>query len=70
MLVFLYNLVYSLAFAHVPAGSNPWDSRSIEWQLPSPVPENDFDELPVFTGEPYGYGTDEPVYVPAGVVPA
>ena len=41
MLVFLVNLVYSLAFAHVPAGSNPWESRSIEWQLPSPVPPDE-----------------------------
>jgi cytochrome c oxidase subunit I len=65
MLVFLYNLVYSVAFARVPAGSNPWESRSIEWQLPSPVPPNDFDELPVFTGEPYGYGTNDPVWRPS-----
>ena len=44
MLVFLYNLVYSLLFARVPAGANPWESRSIEWQLPSPVPVHNFDE--------------------------
>ncbi len=43
MLVFLYNLVWSLGFARVPAGSNPWESRSIEWQLPSPVPPGNFD---------------------------
>jgi cytochrome c oxidase subunit 1 len=66
MLVFLFNLIWSLAFARVPAGSNPWDSRSIEWQLPSPVPPNDFDEIPVFTGDSYGYGTNEPVWAPSG----
>jgi cytochrome c oxidase subunit I len=69
MLVFLFNLIYSLAFARVPAGANPWDSRSIEWQLPSPVPPNDFDEIPTFTGDPYGYGTGEPFWKPS-VAPA
>ncbi len=67
MLVFLFNLVWSLAFARVPAGANPWDSRSIEWQLPSPVPPNDFDEIPTFTSDPYGYGTSEPVWTPSAV---
>ena len=38
MLVFLVNLVWSLLFARVPAEREPVGSRSIEWQLPSPVP--------------------------------
>ena len=38
MLVFLYNFTYSLLFARVKAPANPWSSRSLEWQLPSPVP--------------------------------
>jgi cytochrome c oxidase subunit 1 len=67
MLVFLYNLVYSLAVARVPAPSNPWDSRSIEFQLPSPISWEDFDRQPVFDGDPYGYGTSEPI--PFGVAP-
>jgi cytochrome c oxidase subunit I len=70
MLVFLFNLVYSQLFARVPAGSNPWQSKSLEWQLPSPVPVHNFDEIPVITGDPYGYGEDRgvvgaPVPVPA-----
>ena len=56
MLVFLYNLVYSLAFARVRAARNPWGSLSIEWQLPSPVPVQNFDRTPVFENDPYGYG--------------
>ena len=36
--------------------ANPWGSKSIEWQLPSPVPVHNFDRIPVFTGDPYGYG--------------
>jgi cytochrome c oxidase subunit 1 len=70
MLVFLANLVWSLAVKRVPAGSNPWGSRSIEWQLPSPVPPENFDRTPVFTSDPYGYGTGEPVTVPPGAAPA
>jgi cytochrome c oxidase subunit 1 len=63
MLIFLYNIVYSLVFAKVPAGDNPWESRSLEWQLPSPVPVHDFDRIPVISGDPYDYGSPEPVAV-------
>ncbi len=59
MLVFLGNLVYSLGIARLPAEANPWGSRSIEFQLPSPVPPENFDRIPVFTSDPYGYGTEE-----------
>jgi cytochrome c oxidase subunit 1 len=67
MLVFLYNLVWSLAFAKKPAEANPWGSRSIEFQLPSPVPVHNFDRLPVFTSDPYGYGEGTPL---GGLAPA
>jgi cytochrome c oxidase subunit 1 len=67
MLLFLYNLVYSLAFARVPAEANPWGSKSIEFQLPSPVPVHNFDRIPVFSSDPYGYGDGPvPVAAPAG----
>jgi cytochrome c oxidase subunit 1 len=56
MLIFLYNFVYSLLFARVKAPANPWGSLSIEWELPSPVPVHNFDRIPVFTSDPYGYG--------------
>ena len=67
MLVFLFNLVWSLAFVRMPAGANPWESLSLEWQLPSPVPVHNFDRIPVITGDPYDYGEGPmPVAVPAG----
>jgi cytochrome c oxidase subunit 1 len=66
MLVFLGNFVYSMLFARVPAGDNPWESRSLEWQLPSPVPVHDFDRIPVITSDPYDYGgAGAPVAAPA-----
>jgi cytochrome c oxidase subunit 1 len=67
MLIFIANVVWSMVFARVPAEANPWRSKSIEWQLPTPVPVNDFDELPVFDSDPYDYGTPQPV---AGIQPA
>jgi cytochrome c oxidase subunit I len=74
MLIFLANFVYSLAFARVPAGANPWGSKSIEWQLPSPIPLHNFDRIPTFVGDPYPYGADagtaqRPVVAPARPTP-
>jgi cytochrome c oxidase subunit I len=56
MLVFLGNLVYSLVFARAPARENPWFSRSLEWQVPTPVPVENFERIPVITASPYDYG--------------
>ncbi len=64
MLVFLANFVWSLVFARVPAPANPWGSKSIEFQLPSPVPVHDFDRIPTFDADPYPYGSDEPLAAP------
>ena len=63
MLVFLFNVVWSLVFKREPAEVNPWHSKSIEWQLPTPVPLHDFDRIPVFDADPYPYGVEP---VPAG----
>ena len=71
MLVFIANLVYSLLFAQVRAERNPWNSLSIEWQLPSPVPVQNFDHIPTFESDPYGYGDGAvPVARPAAPAPA
>jgi cytochrome c oxidase subunit 1 len=68
MLVFLVNLVWTQVFVRTPAAANPWGSKSIEFQLPSPVPVHDFDRIPTFGPDPYPYGGIEgtrPVAVPA-----
>jgi cytochrome c oxidase subunit 1 len=64
MLIFLYNVVYSLIFVREPAAQNPWRSKSIEWQVPTPVPVNNFEQIPVFDSDPYDYGT--PVAIGVG----
>jgi cytochrome c oxidase subunit 1 len=69
MLVFLVNLVWSMVIKREPAEDNPWNSKSAEWQLPTPVPLHDFDRFPIFDDDPYPYGlerTGEPAFAPAG----
>jgi cytochrome c oxidase subunit 1 len=56
MLIFIANLIYSLVFARIPAAENPWHSRGLEWQVPTPVPVDNFDVIPEITGDPYDYG--------------
>jgi cytochrome c oxidase subunit 1 len=64
MLIFLVNVVWSQLLKREPAAPNPWASKSIEFQLPTPVPVHDFDRIPVFDRDPYPYGT-EPAAAPA-----
>src|SRR5690606_16631989 len=46
VLVFLMNLIRSLRHGE-EAGADPWDGRTLEWSLPSPVPAYNFARLPV-----------------------
>lgn len=62
VLIMVYNLVRSARSAEV-ADPNPWGSRSPEWQIPSPVPELNYDEPIVVVGNPYEYGLGGPSYV-------
>jgi cytochrome c oxidase subunit 1 len=68
VVIMVYNLIRSAQAGEV-AEANPWDSRSPEWQIPSPVPEHSYAQPFVVTGEPYDYGLPGSVYVrtsPAG----
>jgi cytochrome c oxidase subunit 1 len=56
MVILLFNLVWSLVIKRNREVSNPWQARSLEWQLPSPVPVYNFEEIPVVTSGPYEYG--------------
>lgn len=48
-LLFAYNLVQSLRKGE-KAGPDPWEGRTLEWALPSPVPEYNFREIPLIRG--------------------
>jgi len=56
MVLFAANLVYSLAFSSRVALMNPWHARSLEWQVPTPVPAHNFDRVPLIVAGPYDYG--------------
>ena len=49
VLYFLWNVYKSKKEApNLPApGPDPWDARSLEWSIPAPTPEHNFDEIPV-----------------------
>ncbi len=56
-LVFLYNMVKSWRFGPA-AAANPWRSLTLEWQVSSPPPIFNFDEIPQVIGNPYEYGVE------------
>jgi cytochrome c oxidase subunit 1 len=49
--LFLVNIFYSKVKAKdlPPPGPDPWDARTIEWMIPSPTPEYNFDPVPTVT---------------------
>jgi len=49
--VFFWNIVRSKRRAPSlpPPGPDPWDGRSLEWSIPSPTPEHNFDDDPIVT---------------------
>jgi cytochrome c oxidase subunit 1 len=41
-----------------PAGPNPWSANSLEWMVPTPVPLENFEVLPVVTEDPYNFNKE------------
>ena len=51
------------SWRHGPlAEGNPWRAHSIEWQVSSPPPVFNFDEVPTVVGGPYEYGVPGAVH--------
>jgi len=75
ILLFVINFVYSTVIVRDRETGNPWQSRGLEWQVASPPPAENFDQIPVVLSGPYEYGVkDAPpvadLHPPAGVLSA
>jgi cytochrome c oxidase subunit I len=70
-IVFVVNFVWSVFIAPQRAAQNPWHSLSLEWQVPSPAPPENFARIPLILNDPYQYGQPQPapvaVLAPAGL---
>jgi cytochrome c oxidase subunit 1 len=55
VVLFIYNMVTSWIRGPVTTG-NPWRALTLEWQVSSPPPIFNFDEIPQVVGGPYEYG--------------
>ena len=45
LFIFIYNVVISWRSGEI-ADADPWDGRTLEWSIPSPPPEHNFDVIP------------------------
>jgi cytochrome c oxidase subunit 1 len=61
ILLFFINMIKSARNGAL-APANPWNSRSLEWMLPSPPPDGNFATPPIIVGEPYDYGLPGAIY--------
>ncbi|MCZ2126299.1 MAG: cbb3-type cytochrome c oxidase subunit I [Anaerolineales bacterium] len=62
VIVFIFNFFYSIKHGEKAEG-NVWNSRSPEWQVPSPMPVHNYDKSFEVIGEPYDYGSGDNGYV-------
>lgn len=65
MIVLFINMWRSAKKGEVATG-NLWESRSPEWQIPSPTPIHNYDQDIIVVGEPYDYGLDDEGYIKLG----
>jgi cytochrome c oxidase subunit 1 len=62
VLIFFINLYLSIRRGE-PATGNIWESRSPEWQIPSPAPTHNYENGMTVVGQPYDYGLAGSKYV-------
>ncbi len=58
LIIMFVNLIVSLRRGAI-ATANPWGGKTLEWQVPSPPPLENFDEIPIVTTGPYDYSEYE-----------
>jgi cytochrome c oxidase subunit 1 len=52
LIIMVVNLIRSLVKGR-PAESNPWGGTTLEWLIPSPPPQENFEQIPVISRGPY-----------------
>ncbi len=58
MLIFIFNFLKSTIIDdRRTLEENPWESRGLEWTVPSPPPLRNFSSVPLVLSGPYEYGT-------------
>jgi cytochrome c oxidase subunit I len=57
---FIYNVIYTLVRGERAVAANEWGAKTLEWTVPTPVPLENFEQLPVVTSLPYDYGSPLP----------
>lgn len=62
VIIFLYNFFNSIKNGEKAEG-NLWNSRSPEWQVPSPMPAHNYEQPFEVVGEPYDYGLNDGGFV-------
>jgi cytochrome c oxidase subunit 1 len=53
-IIILINLIKSARHG-APGEKNPWGGVTLEWQVPSPPPLENFDEIPIISKSPYDF---------------
>jgi cytochrome c oxidase subunit I len=60
MFVFIFNLLKTTIINdRMTLEENPWQSRGLEWTVPSPPPLRNFASVPLVVSGPYEYGTGQ-----------
>ena len=59
ILLFFVNALWSIRRGK-PAGHNPWGARTLEWQIPSPMPYYNFKKVPMVFASPYHFSDPLP----------
>ncbi len=62
ILIFFVNIFRSARKGELAVG-NVWESRSPEWQIPSPTPQHNYETPLRVVGDPYDYGLPNSRYV-------
>jgi len=57
---FIYNVIHTLVRGERAVAANEWGAKTLEWTVPTPVPLENFEQLPVVTSLPYDYGSPLP----------